>query len=208
MQVHIDTIEHVLPIDHLQLVAQVMSMAQKLCEQELEEGVVVRLCQEVARLTNHKAQLLLHHKKVKQLSSSFAVNLPVAFRGKEYGVLSLAGSMGYLASPDFPLMIAALIANVCGWTLYTLEQATFIEGRSSQCQVPINIHLTSREKEVLLLIGHGYDNEKIAELLSITMTTVVKHRQNIYEQLGVHNKQDALLVAYRSGLFSPFEACG
>jgi DNA-binding NarL/FixJ family response regulator len=62
--------------------------------------------------------------------------------------------------------------------------------------------LTKREREVLALMCRGYNQEAIADLLCISPATVGKHRQHIYEQLGVHCERDALLVAYQTGLFS------
>jgi DNA-binding CsgD family transcriptional regulator len=51
----------------------------------------------------------------------------------------------------------------------------------------------------------GDDQTAIARALSIAPATVRKHRQHIYEQLGVHNQHDAFLMAYQMGLFSPLE---
>jgi DNA-binding NarL/FixJ family response regulator len=38
--------------------------------------------------------------------------------------------------------------------------------------------VTQREKEILKLLGEGYQNKEIAEILSISVKTVEKHRAN------------------------------
>src|SRR5579885_3232963 len=58
---------------------------------------------------------------------------------------------------------------------------------------------------VLAQVCRGYDQKAIAKELGVTVATVSKHQQNIYEQLGVHNTHDALQVAFQAGLFSPLE---
>ncbi len=45
--------------------------------------------------------------------------------------------------------------------------------------------LSNREVEVLRLIVEGLINKEIAERLSISITTVITHRKNIFEKLGI-----------------------
>ena len=45
--------------------------------------------------------------------------------------------------------------------------------------------LTKREVEVMTLIVKGFINKEIAEKLHIALTTVISHRKNIMEKLGV-----------------------
>ncbi|MCA1919972.1 MAG: LuxR C-terminal-related transcriptional regulator [Flavobacterium piscis] len=55
--------------------------------------------------------------------------------------------------------------------------------------------LTSREKEVLLLIGKGVISKEIAGQLNISINTVNRHRQNILEKLNVSNSIEAVRTA-------------
>jgi LuxR family transcriptional regulator, maltose regulon positive regulatory protein len=61
--------------------------------------------------------------------------------------------------------------------------------------------LTPREQEVLLLLGRGYPDKKIAETLVITPETVHKHLKNIYQKLDVHSRMEAVIRAQALGLF-------
>ena len=54
--------------------------------------------------------------------------------------------------------------------------------------------ITPREKEVLKLLGEGYQNKEIADMLHISVKTVEKHRANIMNKLDLHNA--AALTAY------------
>jgi DNA-binding NarL/FixJ family response regulator len=55
--------------------------------------------------------------------------------------------------------------------------------------------LTSREKEILVLIGQGLSQKRVGEQLFISAETVKKHLQNCYKKLGAHNKLEALRKA-------------
>ncbi len=60
--------------------------------------------------------------------------------------------------------------------------------------------LTVREKEVLKLIGEGYTSREIAEILFISINTVDRHRTNVMDKLGMHNKSQLIKFAIRKGL--------
>ena len=54
--------------------------------------------------------------------------------------------------------------------------------------------ITQREREVLKLLGEGYQNKEISDMLHISVKTVEKHRANIMNKLDLHNA--AALTAY------------
>lgn len=47
------------------------------------------------------------------------------------------------------------------------------------------MELTQREREVLKLVGTGFSNKEIADALFISTHTVISHRKNITEKLGI-----------------------
>lgn len=63
--------------------------------------------------------------------------------------------------------------------------------------------LTKREKEVLKLIAEGYRSKGIAELLSISIKTVDKHRTNLMKKLGLHSISNLTTYAIQNGLVNP-----
>ncbi|MDO4165595.1 MAG: LuxR C-terminal-related transcriptional regulator [Bacteroides sp.] len=60
--------------------------------------------------------------------------------------------------------------------------------------------LTDREKIILQLIDQGKMSKDIAQLLSISINTVSRHRQNILEKLQVNNSIEACKVARKLNL--------
>ena len=60
--------------------------------------------------------------------------------------------------------------------------------------------LTSREREVLILLARGRSQEQIASELVISAKTVATHIQRILAKLGVHSRAQAVAVAYRERL--------
>lgn len=60
--------------------------------------------------------------------------------------------------------------------------------------------LTPREKEVLKLVGEGYQNKEIANYLCISIKTVEKHRSNIMEKVNLHSASALTSYAIEKGL--------
>lgn len=59
--------------------------------------------------------------------------------------------------------------------------------------------LSAREIEVLTLIARGYINKQIAERLQIGLTTVISHRRNISEKLGIRSVAALAIYALTAG---------
>ena len=60
--------------------------------------------------------------------------------------------------------------------------------------------LTSREREVFLLLARGLPNDRIARDLSIAEGTVRIHIGRILGKLGLHDRAQAVVLAYESGI--------
>jgi DNA-binding CsgD family transcriptional regulator len=56
--------------------------------------------------------------------------------------------------------------------------------------------LSRREYEVLIQVRAGHDNRTIARLLQVQPSTVRKHLENAYTQLGVHSRTAALAAVF------------
>lgn len=59
--------------------------------------------------------------------------------------------------------------------------------------------LSAREEEVLTLIARGLMNKEIADRLHISTTTVISHRRNIMEKLGIKSVAGLTLYAVTRG---------
>ena len=56
--------------------------------------------------------------------------------------------------------------------------------------------LTEREREIIRLVGQGLSNKDIAYKLSISDSTVRHHMTNIFDKVGVPNRQKLLVHAH------------
>jgi DNA-binding NarL/FixJ family response regulator len=56
-------------------------------------------------------------------------------------------------------------------------------------------HLTSRESQILSLLGEGLKNHEIAERLFISPQTVRWHLRSLYSKLGTHDRNTAASVS-------------
>lgn len=59
--------------------------------------------------------------------------------------------------------------------------------------------LSGREAEVLALVARGYMNKQIADSLQIGLTTVISHRRNIMEKLGIRSVAGLAIYAVTAG---------
>lgn len=60
--------------------------------------------------------------------------------------------------------------------------------------------LTTREKDVLLLVTQGENNKSIAEKLVLSEITVKSHLNSIFKKLNVTNRTQAVLLALQMNL--------
>jgi DNA-binding NarL/FixJ family response regulator len=60
--------------------------------------------------------------------------------------------------------------------------------------------LTAREKQIISLIGEGLRNSEIAARLGIGEKTVRNHLTIIFDKLGVSDRLELAVYAYRQGL--------
>jgi DNA-binding NarL/FixJ family response regulator len=69
-------------------------------------------------------------------------------------------------------------------------------------RIPDSI-LTPREEQITKLIAEGNSTKEIADILSISMKTVDRHRANVLQKLGLRDRLDLTRFAIRTGLIEP-----
>lgn len=60
--------------------------------------------------------------------------------------------------------------------------------------------LTDRERQVLKFIAEGRTSKEIAQALDLSVKTVITHRTNLMQKLGLHNRADLVRYAVRLGV--------
>ncbi|MGZ5415870.1 MAG: response regulator [Nocardioides sp.] len=63
--------------------------------------------------------------------------------------------------------------------------------------------LTPREDEVVKLIAEGNSSRDIARVLTISVKTVERHRENVLQKLGMRDRTELTRYAVRVGLIEP-----
>ncbi len=63
--------------------------------------------------------------------------------------------------------------------------------------------LTPREQQIVKLIAESYGNQQIADAPVISVKTVERHRANVLEKLGMHDRVQLTRYAIRRGLIDP-----
>ena len=68
----------------------------------------------------------------------------------------------------------------------------------NQMAMELKASLTTREREILILIASGINNSQIADNLNISRNTVKTHLYNIYNKIKVPNRLQAALWAAKN----------
>jgi NarL family two-component system response regulator LiaR len=113
-----------------------------------------------------------------------------------------AGAAGYLLENVAPQELArAVRAAHAGEALLDPVVAARLVERLSDDGAPDPLdRLTPREREVLVLIGRGFPNKRIARELELSEKTVKTHVGHVLAKLGVTDRTQAAVVAVRAGL--------
>ena len=154
------------------------------------------------RLGGLEAALELRQRKVPA-----KVLVLTQYDNKEYVFKMLqAGVAGYTLKKAAGAELISAIRAVHAGESFLYPSATravieryLKEGETSDTELRFD-QLSDREKEVLKLLAEGRSNSEIADLLCLSVKTVMSHRANIMEKLDIHNRTDLVKFAIRAGL--------
>jgi two-component system response regulator NreC len=62
--------------------------------------------------------------------------------------------------------------------------------------------LSQREREVLELVGQGWNNQQIGPHLGLSPKTIARHRERIMNKLNMHSRTELVKFAIRTGLIT------
>lgn len=117
-----------------------------------------------------------------------------------------AGASGYLLKNTSPIELERAIRAVARGEMYfNLRAESQISGPGPSGERWFNRldGLTSRQRELLQLIGEGHSTKEIARLLGISVKTAEAHRTNLMERLDFHEVTAVVRFAVAVGLVNP-----
>ena len=141
--------------------------------------------------------------------SSAKILILTTFDLDEYVYEALrAGASGFVLKDDPPEQLIAAVRTVAAGdallspavTRRVIKQFTRVPRPSPPKELS---ELTDREYEIFALIADGLSNAEIGARLFITDTTVKTHITHIFQKLGVRDRVQAVVLAYRTGVFGP-----
>jgi NarL family two-component system response regulator LiaR len=113
-----------------------------------------------------------------------------------------AGATSYLLKTSKASEIADAIRDTYHGKSVLEPEVTgkmMLKMRKKQTLLP-HEELTSREMEILLLMAEGKTNQEIADELFIALKTVKTHVSNILSKLGVQDRTQAVIYAFKHSL--------
>jgi two-component system response regulator NreC len=115
-----------------------------------------------------------------------------------------AGALGYVSKSAFDTELLTAVRTVAEGKIYLnsnyalLMVNTLMNTSAKDCD-PYTL-LTSREREVMELLVHGYSLSEIAEILSLSIKTIDTHKTRVMTKLGITKKNELVQYALEHGL--------
>jgi DNA-binding NarL/FixJ family response regulator len=114
-----------------------------------------------------------------------------------------AGAAGYVLKDADPAEVAtAITAAAAGEVHLDSAVASQLARRMAAPLVGLTA-LTTREREILVLVAQGHSNRDIARHLVISERTARTHVSNVLSKLQLSSRTQAALLAIREGLIPP-----
>jgi DNA-binding NarL/FixJ family response regulator len=137
-----------------------------------------------------------------------AVAMLTTFDTDEYiGTALRGGAAGFLLKDTAPdqlvhaVRVLAAGGNMLSPTVTRTVISGYVEGGGPDATAAtLTQGLTSRELDVLALLGEGLSNAEIADRLFLGTGTVKDHISAILSKLGAANRVQAAVIAHRAGL--------
>ncbi len=145
--------------------------------------------------------------EVKKLHPEIKVLVLTQYEDREYISRFLkAGVSGYLLKKAVGSDLIAALKAIMRGELYLYSSiasevvAGYLQGdREASAENPYD-KLSDREKQVLKLVAEGHTHKEVADMLTISVKTVIAHQTNIGEKLGIHTRAGLIKFAIQKGI--------
>lgn len=215
-----DPVRIVLADDHVVLRVGLRSFLEEQADPRLEiVGEASTGAEALALVGSTRPDLLVLDLSMPGLGG-LETTLELRRRGSRIGILVLtqysepvylrrilqAGANGYiLKSARGEELLGAIRAILGGGTYIEPTLATSLVSQTLGEAAPASDEealdrLSPRERQVLTLVAQGSSNKEIAQTLSLAVKTVMAHRANLMDKIGIHNHSKLVQFAIRVGL--------
>ena len=111
-----------------------------------------------------------------------------------------AGAVGHVGKDLAPPVLARQVIRVADGEAViprrlTMQLLCLLHQAPDAGWRPLRSRLTTREWEVIDLLGDGAGTQEIADRLVLARTTVYSHIKSVSRKLGVHSRHDAITAA-------------
>lgn len=111
-----------------------------------------------------------------------------------------AGAIGYLMKDISGAQLAAAIRRASEGMPTLAPEAAEVLMRQADAPALQGQDLTTRERQVLVLLADGLTNAEIAERLVVSLSTVKGHVSSVMSKLGASSRTEAATIAVRNRL--------
>ena len=129
--------------------------------------------------------------------------LTLSVNGDRTAIAALrAGAVGHIAKDIDPEALAELVARAADGEVIVSQRLMpalldALRELPDSGWRPLRSRLTTREWEIVELLGEGATTQRIADQLVLSPMTVYSHTKSILRKLGVNSRRDAVIAAAR-----------
>ena len=160
---------------------------------------VIRTFHSFGELTDDTPDMYAHY----FISAQIYVEHNAFFLPRKRKTIVLAGDSHQFQLSGVPILNIYQAEEQLVKDILKLHQHAHHDGYPVKDMPPIppttGHELSAREIEVLVLITKGLINKEIADKLNIGLTTVITHRKNITEKLGIKSVSGLTIYAVMNG---------
>ncbi len=145
--------------------------------------------------------------EIKKMWPDTKVLVLTQYEDKEYITRFLkAGVSGYLLKKAVGSDLITGLRAIGRGELYLYSSiatevvARYLQGNGKPETEDLYEKLSDREKQVLKLVAEGYTHKEVADMLSISVKTVIAHQTNLGEKLGIHTRAGLIKFAIQKGI--------
>ncbi|SHI16078.1 response regulator transcription factor [Sporanaerobacter acetigenes] len=163
--------------------------------------------QAVELYTKHKPDLILMDirmeklngieaaKEILKVDNNAKILLITTFQDDEYiGVALSLGCKGYILKQNIKGIVPAINAVHSGNLVF---DSKIVSNIKKYAKKDIDINLSDREFDILLLVAEGLNNKEIAEKLYLSEGTVRNYVSNMLEKLSLRDRTQLAIYYYK-----------